>query len=237
MAIAVYEGQEQKEKSDNGRYLSIDPGVNNNFTCYDSIGESFIINGFMDATHYYDKKIAYYQSISDAQQAAQGIKYPKKSNRVLNSYRKKKHCVNNFLHKATREITEYCYKNNINRVIVGDIKGIREDKNIGRNNQQLHSFPYEKAYQLLEYKLKRMGIVLIKQKEYYSNQCSPDTPKVSKKYAKKNNRKHRGLYITDKAVYNADCVGAYNILRLYLEKNKKEVPMYGNLSSPIKVTV
>jgi putative transposase len=237
MAIAVYESQEQDEKADNGHYLSIDLGLSNNFTCYDSKGDSFIINGFMDATHYYDKKIAYYQSISDAQQAAQGIKYPKKSNRILNLYRKKNHCVNNFLHKATREIAEYCYKNNINRVIVGDIKRIREDKNIGRSNQQLHSFPYEKTYQLLEYKLKRMGIVLVKQKEYYSSQCSPDTPKVSKKYAAKSNRKYRGLYITKDAVYNADCVGAYNILRLYLSKNKKEIPQYGNLSSPLKVAV
>jgi putative transposase len=237
MAIAVYASQEQDEKADNGHYLSIDLGLSNNFTCYDSNGESFIINGFMDATHYYDKKIAYYQSISDAQKAAQGIKYPKKTNRVLNLYRKKKHCVNNFLHKATREIAEYCYKNNINRVIVGDIKRIREDKNIGRSNQQLHSFPYEKTYQLLEYKLKRMGIVLVKQKEYYSSQCSPDTPKVSKKYAAKSNRKYRGLYITRDAVYNADCVGAYNILRLYLSKNKKEIPQYGNLSSPLKVAV
>jgi putative transposase len=237
MAIAVYESQEHDEKADNGHYLSIDLGIKNNFTCYDSIGESFIINGFMDATHYYDEKIAYYQSISDAQQAAQGIKYPKKSKRVLNLYHKKKHCVNYFLHKATRQIAEYCYKNNINRVIIGDIKGIREDKNIGRNNQQLHCFPYEKAYQLLGYKLQRMGIVLIKQKEYYSSQCSPDTPKVSKKYAVKNNRKYRGLYIAEEAVYNADCVGAYNILRLYLTKNKKEIPRYGNLSSPLKVAV
>jgi putative transposase len=237
MAIAVYESQEQDEKADNGHYLSIDLGLNNNFTCYDSNGDSFIINGFMDATHYYDKKIAYYQSISDAQQAVQGIKYPKKSNRVLNLYRKKKYCVNNFLHKATREIAQYCDKNNINRVIIGDIKRIREDKNIGRSNQQLHSFPYEKTYQLLEYKLKRMGIVLVKQKEYYSSQCSPDTPKVSKKYAAKSNRKYRGLYITRDAVYNADCVGAYNILRLYLSKIKKEIPQYGNLSSPLKVAV
>jgi putative transposase len=63
------------------------------------------------------------------------------------------------------------------------------------------------------------------------------TIKVSKKYAAKSNRKYRGLYITKDAVYNADCVGAYNILRLYLSKNKKEIPQYGNLSSPLKVTV
>ena len=37
----------------------------------------------------------------------------------------------------------------------GDIKGIREEKNLGRKtNQQLHSLPYARIYMQLEYKLK-----------------------------------------------------------------------------------
>ena len=36
----------------------------------------------------------------------------------------------------------------------GDIKGIREEKNLGRKtNQQLHSLPYARIYMQLEYKL------------------------------------------------------------------------------------
>lgn len=36
---------------------------------------------------------------------------------------------------------------------------------------------------------------------------------------------------------NADCVGAYNILRLYLHTIKKDYPAYKMLSNPLKVAV
>ena len=36
---------------------------------------------------------------------------------------------------------------------------------------------------------------------------------------------------------NADCVGAYNILRLYLHTIKKDYPVYKMLSNPLKVAV
>ena len=90
---------------------------------------------------------------------------------------------------------------------------------------------------MLEYKLSLYGITLIKQKESYSSQCPPSTIKVSKKYAAKKNRKYRGLYIDGNNIYNADMVGSYNILRLYLQKKKENEIPFVNLSSPVKVTV
>ena len=235
--IAVYEISDTPKLLNNGRYLSIDLGINNNFSCYDTIGKGFIVNGFLNATHYYDKKIAYLQSIADKQQVKQGIKYPKKTRQVINLYHKKSNAVTNFLHQSTRLIADYCHENKINTVIIGDIKGIRKDKNIGRNNQQLHSLPYDRIYEMLEYKLSLYGITLIRQKESYSSQCPPISIKVSKKYAAKKNRKYRGLYIDGNNIYNADMVGAYNILRLYLQKKKENEIPFVNLSSPVKVTV
>lgn len=67
-------------------------------------------------------------------------------------------------------------------------------------------------------KVKLYGIKLIRQKESYSSQCSPKSEKVGKAFAQKQNRKYRGLYVDGTDIYNADCVGAYNILRLYLQK-------------------
>ena len=97
--------------------------------------------------------------------------------------------------------------------------------------------PYAKIYALLEYKLNQYGIEMVKQKEHYTSKCSPNSKQVSKKYASKTNRKKRGLYVDGSNIYNADCVGAYNILRLYLKKMKKGHLDYGNLSSPKNVTV
>ena len=55
-----------------------------------------------------------------------------------------------------------------------------------------------------------------------SPECSPFSPEVSKLYAESSNRKERGMYITDGARFNADAVGAFNILRKYLSVSGKQ---------------
>jgi len=239
--LFVYEVPDVALKSDNQHYLSIDIGISNLFTCYDNIGASFIVNGakFLEISHYYNKQIAHDQSISDAQQVAAGIKYPKKSKRVLNLYERKRRQLNHFFHSATKQIVEYCVLNHVSKVIIGDIKGIRENSNLGKvTNQKLHALPYHQIYALLDYKLAKQGIELIKQTEAYSSQVSPFAPKVSKKYATKEKRRKRGLYIDQRTLFNADSVGAFNIMRLYQQKTKSDFPIpLKGLSSPQKINV
>ena len=134
----------------------------------------------------------------------------------------------------TRWLAEYCKKERISCVIIGDIRNIRKGKEIGHKaNQKFHGLPYNKLYIMLEYKLKLYGIPLIKQEESYTSQCSPLSPEVSKRYAEASNRKERGMYITDG-------VGAFNILRKYLSVSgkQKELSVTG-LKNPeiIKVAV
>ena len=119
----------------------------------------------------------------------------------------------------TRYITNYYVKNDIHTVVIGDIKGIRKERNVGRKtNQKLHSLPYARIYMQLEYKLKMKGICLIRQEESYSSQCPPQSEKVSHIYAEKRNWKKRGICIVD-------AVGAYNILRKYHAVSGKEIDM------------
>ena len=109
-------------------------------------------------------------------------------------------------------------------MVIGDIKNIRKDNNLGHAaNQKLHALPYRKLYVMLEYKLSLEGISFFKQNEPYSSQTSPLAPAVDKSHACKSNRVKRGLYADNDAVWNADCVGAFNIVRLFLKKHKKAV--------------
>ncbi len=105
---------------------------------------------------------------------------------------------------------------------------------------QMFSLPYEKIYGMLEYKLKMEGVGCKRQEESYSSQCSPRSIEVSKEYGTIKNRKERGLYVDGKVIYNADSVGAYNIMRKYKKKtnNNYDMPISG-LSNPevIKVAV
>lgn len=77
------------------------------------------------------------------------------------------------------------------------------------------------------------GIELIKQKEYYSSGTNPKSPEVSKKYYMPDNRITRGLYKDGNDIYNADSVGAYNIMRLWLQTlNKERLLTSKGLSDP-----
>ena len=154
--------EESEQLSQNGHDLSIDPGLHNLMTCYDSgNGRAFILGRkYLSLERYFHKEISRVQSIWYAQQSGRGIKHPKSSKHIQKLYRK--------------------------------------------------------------------------------SQCSPLSPEVSKSYAEASNRKERGMYVADGMRYNADAVGAFNILRKYVSVTgkKKELSVTG-LKNPeiIKVAV
>lgn len=223
--VIVYEVPDVEPKPDNGNYLAIDIGIHNLMTCYDSTdGSSFIIGRkYFSIARKYDKEIRRVQSQWSEVQVKHGVKYPKSSKHIQALHRKKKDCLNDYLHKVTLWISRYCEERDINTVVLGDMTGIRKDNDMGQvTNQKFHALPYLHVRELLQYKLAGRGIALVLQNEAYSSQCSPLSPEVSKTYACKENRVHRGLYQDGDCVWNADAVGAFNILRLYTQDSQKK---------------
>jgi putative transposase len=220
---------------DNGIYMSIDPGINNLLTCHVSTGRTFIVSGrqLLGINRYYDKKIGYYQSIAYAQQSAGGNKYPKDTKRIRNLYIKRRKQVDHLLHAASKKVADIAAMENVCRIVMGDVSHIRDNKDTGaKNNQKFHKWPFERVGNLLEYKAVDRGINLIKQEESYTSRCSPYAGEVSKMTADKGNRKYRGLYEIDNRVYNADSVGAYNIMKKYLCGIGKPNPAVVGLDTP-----
>ena len=241
--IVVYEISEREELSQNGHYLSVDLGLHNLMTCYDSgNGNTFILGRrYLALERYFHKEIARVQAQWYGQQSVKGIKHPVTSKHIRRLYQKKQNSVTDYLHKITRYFAKYCREQGITCVVAGDIRNIRKGKDLGhRTNQKFHSLPYNRLYSMLEYKLKMYGIRFVRQEESYTSQCSPLSPEVEKRYAQPCNRKQRGLYRDGNRKYNADAVGAYNILRKYLSVSgeKKELSVTG-LKTPeiIKVAV
>lgn len=234
--IVIYEIEDTDMLPDNGRYLSIDLGIHNLMTCYDSAsGETFIVGRkYLALCHYYNKEIARVQSQWSRIQSNKGIKYPKSSRHINRLYVKKNNAINDYLHKITRYIADYCHDNNINTVVIGDITNIRTDKDYGKViNQKFHALPYKKICTMLQYKLALYGISFIMQKESYSSQTSPLMDTVCKQNANKANRVKRGLYMDGGFIWNADSVGAFNILRLYLQAQKIDTRLNPvSISSP-----
>ena len=233
LVYIVYEKENVEKVIDNGRYISIDPGVCNLAAVYDNKGYSFIISGssYLNTLYYYNKSIAKYRSILTKQYGSKACE----SKRLLRLEDKKQKRIDYVLHKSSKIIVDYCTINNISKVIIGDWKDIRKDLNFGNeNNQKMHSLPFARFYQLLEHKLKNAGIELIYQKEYYTSKCPVTSPKVSVEYIEKG-RVKRGIYKLDNMVYNADCGGAYNIMRLYAQERHTLIEMVcKGLSNPRK---
>ena len=236
LIYVVYEKDDVCKVIDNGRYISIDPGVCNLAAIYDNKGYSFIISGssYLNTLYYYNKTIAKYRSILTKQYGSK----VSDSKRLLRLEDKKLKRIDYILHKTSRIIVDYCINNNVSKVIIGDWKDIRKDLNFGNeNNQKLHALPFARFYHLLEYKLKNNGIELIYQKEYYTSRCPINSSRVSKEYIEKG-RVKRGIYKQDNVVYNADSGGAYNIMRLYKEKKNTPIEMVcKGLSNPDKTCI
>ena len=214
------------------------------YQCYIAIRkltpcECFRLQGWSDD---YFEKAQFVNSDSQLyKQAGNGVKHPVTSKHIRKLYKRKQDSVTDYLHKITRYLAEYCREQEITCVVTGDIRNIRREKDLGhRTNQKLHILPYNRIYIMLEYKLKRYGIRFVKQEESYTSQCSPLSPEVGKRYAEPSKRKERGLYRDGNRTYNADAVGAYNILRKYHSVSgvKRELSVTG-LKTPeiIKVAV
>lgn len=221
--VLNYEIEEHKLFPDNGKYLAIDLGIHNLATCYDSANSKTFIVGreYLAICHYFHKEIAKAQSALAKTQSALAKQHQYTSKRLKNLYKKRNNSIQDYLHKLTKFITNYCVENEINTVIMGDLTGIKNritnrDK---KYNQKLHELPYEKISILLKYKLACKGINFVLQNECYTSQCAPNTPSVERKYANKSNRVQRGLYVSEGNIYNADAVGAYNILRKYCDEH------------------
>ena len=236
----IYEIEDAELKKDNGRYISIDMGINNLITAYDNKGYSFIIKGnsYQNTLYYYNKKIAYYQSLEAKYNNIDNNDFiMTKRIKKLNLIKKRK--IDYILHASTKRILDYCINNQINTVIIGNIKGIRENNNIGKNNnQKLHSLPFNQLYNKLSYKLRLNGINLIYQNESYSSGCAPTSIDVSKEYYNKSKRVKRGLYKDNNIIYNSDSVGAYNIMRIYRKVKGIDITMpIKGLSNPKIINV
>jgi putative transposase len=114
-------------------------------------------------------------------------------------------------------------------------KEFTNNKEKHRFNQNVRAINFSKIYRLLDYKLKLVGIELIKVNEAYSSSCSPNSLNVCKDSANKSNRVYRGLFKEYSNAYNADIVGAYNIMRIYRQNNNDNFLMpKAGLSNPSK---
>lgn len=227
----IYEVEEIEELEDNDKYAAIDLGVNNLATVSFNEFKPFIINGkpLKSINQFYNKRKAELQSKLSGNR--------KTSNKIKSITRKRNNKIKNYLHKASRYIVNHLVSNNVNTLIIGKNDDWKQETNIGKkNNQNFVSIPHSQFVEMISYKCKLVGIVVMMTEESYTSKCSfVDKEEIKHHEDYKGKRIKRGLFRTNEGkLINADLNGSLNIMRKVIGEFQYPIEVY---STPLVKTM
>lgn len=226
----------KSKKSAGDRVAGIDLGIKKLVTIVFEDGQSISYHGglLLSEQRYWLKKIRACMP-SGWRGAGDGGRLPKsdraKSYHVYLGRRKRL-----LLHNLSHAIVDECRHRGIGTIIVGDLRGIRTDKDFGKvGNQKLHAWSFNEITRLITYKAEEVGIEVIKVSERYTSRTCHACGSVNKRSA----RITRGLFVCADcgAATHADVNGARNILQKYLLSRESGVGVAGGLPALPSPTV
>jgi putative transposase len=128
--------------------------------------------------------------------------------------KKLKNQIKDIEHKATTQLISTLYKDGVQTLVIGDVRDIRHDLDVGsKNNQKLHQWSAGSIRHKLTYKGERVGMVVELQEESYSSKTCPVCGK-----RRKSAPEGRNYVCTNKKCRwrgHRDMVGAMNIRYKY----------------------
>ena len=208
-----------EEKLENGEWVKlpkhpkgslsagIDLGVNNLMAVYVENGESFLVNGrpLKSIDFYWRGKIAEYQSKLNKSGA-------KTSRKLKRMHEKAKLQAKHYINTAVRQTVRRLYELGVSKIVVGYPKGIaRNSDKGGRQNFLLsHVWRFNTVIKRLTEVAEEYGIKVVVVDEAFTSRTCPVCGKLHE-----GARFVRGLFKCPATglVFNADLVGAFNILR------------------------
>ena len=236
-----YDGaQTENLKLDASAACSIDLGIDNFATMISTKAEApfLLVKGgkVKSINQWWNKQVAELKSLG-------------KFGHIAAKSRRRYSQMEDFLHKASRLVIEYCLTYDIGTVIIGYNPQWKTECNMGKvNNQKFVAIPHARFIDKVKYKAQVYGIKVIVREESYTSKASaldfdavPDyrTDDESVKGKFSGNRVKRGLYRTaDDTEINADINGALNIARKELgdEWLKKQLKANGGrMNRPVPV--
>ena len=218
IAEVVYKVDDVKKLIDNGRYVGIDLGLDNFVTITNNCGLiPLVINGkgLKSINQYYNKQMSHYKSI------AKRVNKLDYTNKMRKLTLKRTNKVEDYIHKASRFLVDYCRNNEINTIIIGNNKNWKQNSKMSKKvNQNFISIPYCSFIQKVQYKAEEFGIkVIITEESYTSGTSFLDNELPTKENYNKSRRKYRGLFVSNEGIkINADVNGSYQIIKKVFPK-------------------
>ena len=150
-------------------------------------------------------------------------------------YRKRNNRFNTYMHKASKEIIDYCLEHNVSQIIIGHNKLQKQESKL----KNFVAIPTFKLIELIKYKAEYQGIKVIETEESYTSITSYlDKEEPIKDNADRFRRIHRGLFVSSKGKrINADVNSAYQIMKKVIGDKVIKPIGKGSVFIPKKVTM
>lgn len=157
------------------------------------------------------------------------------SHKLETLYRKRNNRFNTYMHKASKEIIDYCLEHNVSQIIIGHNKLQKQESKL----KNFVAIPTFRLIELIKYKAEYQGIEVIETEEAYTSITSYlDKEEPIKDNANKARRQHRGLFVSNKGKrINADVNSAYQIMKKVIGDKVIKPIGKGSVFIPKKVTM
>ena len=157
------------------------------------------------------------------------------SHKLETLYRKRNNRFNTYMHKASKEIIDYCLEHNVKQIIIGHNKLQKQESKL----KNFVAIPTFRLIELIKYKAEYQGIEIIETEESYTSITSYlDKEEPIKDNADRFRRIHRGLFVSSKGKrINADVNSAYQIMKKVIGDKVIKPIGKGSMFIPKKVTM
>lgn len=232
----VYKKEIKRLKEDNGRYMSIDIGLDNLATIVSNTGMKPVVlngKGLKSINKYYNKQKSHYQEI------AKRMNDRNNTNRLIKINNKRNNMIDDLMHKASRKVIEIALENDISVIVIGNNKDWKRESTMSNKvNQSFVGIPHQRFIEMVQYKSEDAGIkVCLTEESYTSGTSFLDWELPVKENYNKSRRKYRGLFISNKGIkINADVNGAYQIMKKVFP-NEFSNGIEGVVLHPIRVVI
>ncbi len=209
----VYEKEIKDLHLNKDRIIGVDLGLTNIVTIVNNAGlpPAIIKGGAVKSTNqYYNKQVARYRSA----RSIQGLAIETRQLKKLATTRTNK--LNDFFHKVSRSIVNYCIDHDFGTIVVGYNKSWKQRAALGKiTTQNFVQIPFHGLIHQIRYKSELVGIEVRLEAESFTSKCSfLDNEPLTKHDRYAGRRISRGLFKTrNGTIINADVNAGYNILR------------------------